>query len=195
DAFPGVVGGDHVGRAAVARIEVIRRAEHGVDDTPAVENDEVADAALLLTVVLVHQIGQAAEGARRRGFAELRDDLIRGHAGVDRAGTLLSVQRHREHHSRQGNEHAHKCTPQTETRARTDSNNARPSLEPRSGSTARSGCGIIPRTFPASLTMPAMARVEPLGLHHSSVSAAPARYRNTTRPSPSSLSIVSSSAV
>lgn len=42
----------------------------------------------------------------------------------------------------------------------------RPSVrpEPMSGSTACSGCGMRPTTFPASLLIPAMSRSEPLGL-------------------------------
>ena len=39
-----------------------------------------------------------------------------------------------------------------------------PSVESRRGSLARSGWGISPTTFPASLVMPAMSSMEPLGL-------------------------------
>ena len=42
------------------------------------------------------------------------------------------------------------------------SNSARPSVLPCSGSIARSGCGIMPRTLPASLSTPAISRREPL---------------------------------
>src|SRR5262249_39249902 len=45
-----------------------------------------------------------------------------------------------------------------------DSKNHRPSEHPSTGSAARSGCGIRPRTFPARLMMPAMSFTEPLGL-------------------------------
>ena len=65
-----------------------------------------------------------------------------------------------------------------------------PSADPRSGSTARSGCGIMPRTFPSALTIPAMSRIEPLGLASGSGSPRASTYRNTTRPSASSLSSV-----
>ena len=41
-------------------------------------------------------------------------------------------------------------------------NSPRPSVQPIAGSTWFSGCGIIPSTFPRSLTMPAMALSEPL---------------------------------
>ena len=44
------------------------------------------------------------------------------------------------------------------------SNNARPSVPPRSASAARSGCGIMPRTLRLSFRMPAMSPREPLGL-------------------------------
>ena len=40
----------------------------------------------------------------------------------------------------------------------------RPSVPPIAASAARSGCGISPRTVPASFTMPAMLSSEPLGL-------------------------------
>ena len=40
----------------------------------------------------------------------------------------------------------------------------RPSVEPISGSVARSGCGIMPMTLRSRLRMPAMSRREPLGL-------------------------------
>ena len=38
-----------------------------------------------------------------------------------------------------------------------------PSVEPSSGSTACSGCGIRPKTFPRSFVTPAMAATEPFG--------------------------------
>ena len=40
----------------------------------------------------------------------------------------------------------------------------RPSLDPISGSVARSGCGIIPITLRRAFRIPAMSRMEPLGL-------------------------------
>src|SRR6185369_3895756 len=45
----------------------------------------------------------------------------------------------------------------------TDRNSTTASSEPRSGSTACSGCGIRPTTLPASLETPAMSQSEPLG--------------------------------
>ena len=39
-----------------------------------------------------------------------------------------------------------------------------PSVEPISGSAARSGCGIMPSTLRSRFRMPAMSRSEPLGL-------------------------------
>jgi hypothetical protein len=39
-----------------------------------------------------------------------------------------------------------------------------PSVEPRSASEERSGCGIIPRTLRPALQIPAMLSSEPLGL-------------------------------
>ena len=47
---------------------------------------------------------------------------------------------------------------------RIDSNSFSPSLEPVSGSTACSGWGINPNTFPASFITPATSRAEPLKL-------------------------------
>ncbi len=44
-----------------------------------------------------------------------------------------------------------------------ESNRARPSVEPVSASTACSGCGIRPTTLPASLQTPAMSATEPFG--------------------------------
>jgi hypothetical protein len=49
-----------------------------------------------------------------------------------------------------------------------DSKISRPSTPPTSGSHARSGCGIMPTTFLASLQMPAIALTEPFGFHRSS---------------------------
>src|SRR6185312_1563437 len=49
------------------------------------------------------------------------------------------------------------------TALRTDSKIPRPSVEPISGSQARSGCGIMPRTLRPSLRIPAISRAEPLG--------------------------------
>src|SRR5262245_4633795 len=43
-------------------------------------------------------------------------------------------------------------------------NRASPSSDPVCGSTACSGCGIRPSTFPASLVTPAISRTLPLGL-------------------------------
>src|SRR4029453_3613452 len=55
----------------------------------------------------------------------------------------------------------------------TDCHKRRPSSPPISASQARSGCGIIPSTFPRSLMMPAILRSLPLGL--ASAVTAPAR--------------------
>ena len=44
-----------------------------------------------------------------------------------------------------------------------DLNSRKPSVEPKSASTARSGWGIMPNTLPRLLTIPAMLRKEPLG--------------------------------
>src|SRR5919197_4284221 len=49
--------------------------------------------------------------------------------------------------------------------ARSQWNTACPPVGPRSGSTACSGWGIIPSTFPASLRSPAMPFALPLGLN------------------------------
>ena len=47
--------------------------------------------------------------------------------------------------------------------AASEANRPRPSVDPVSGSTACSGCGIRPNTLPRSLTTPAMSSSEPLG--------------------------------
>src|SRR3982751_4525887 len=68
---------------------------------------------------------------------------------------------------------------------KSDRKTINPSVPPIRSSAARSGCGIMPMTLRASLTIPAMSRIEPLGL---------SRYRRTTRFSASSRSKVASSA-
>src|ERR1700679_2594022 len=45
-----------------------------------------------------------------------------------------------------------------------DSKMPRPSVDPMSGSQARSGCGIMPITLRSRLSTPAMLRIEPFGL-------------------------------
>ena len=52
------------------------------------------------------------------------------------------------------------------------SNKPCPSVPPKSGSVAFSGCGISPSTVRLSLKMPAIARVEPLTLSLSASSPA-----------------------
>ena len=47
--------------------------------------------------------------------------------------------------------------------AATASKTRSPSVEPVSGSTACSGCGISPTTLPASFRTPAMSRADPFG--------------------------------
>ena len=47
---------------------------------------------------------------------------------------------------------------------------SRPSFDPKSSSQARSGCGIIPKTFPSLLQIPAIFEREPFGLASSVVS-------------------------
>ena len=47
--------------------------------------------------------------------------------------------------------------------AASEANTPRPPVDPVSGSTACSGCGIRPNTLPRSLTTPAMSSSEPLG--------------------------------
>jgi hypothetical protein len=53
---------------------------------------------------------------------------------------------------------------QASTSPSADSNRARPSLPPCAGSIRFSGCGIMPSTLPALLTMPAMLLSEPFGI-------------------------------
>src|ERR1700742_4388289 len=45
-----------------------------------------------------------------------------------------------------------------------DSNTPSPSVEPISGSQARSGCGIIPITLRSRFNTPAISRIDPFGL-------------------------------
>ena len=47
-----------------------------------------------------------------------------------------------------------------------------PSSEPRTASTAVSGCGMRPATLPAALVTPAIARSEPFGFARSASSPA-----------------------
>src|ERR1019366_1643496 len=54
--------------------------------------------------------------------------------------------------------------PTVDKAANMDSKTARPSVEPISGSQARSGCGIMPMTLRPLFRMPAMSRSDPLGL-------------------------------
>ncbi|TWG98481.1 hypothetical protein L598_001800000670 [Mesorhizobium sp. J18] len=56
-----------------------------------------------------------------------------------------------------------KCRPHAAFPTR-PSNSARPSVPPWADSIRFSGCGISPRTFPPSLTIPAISLIEPLGL-------------------------------
>src|SRR3954467_7702375 len=83
---------------------------------------------------------------------------------------------------------------QAATLLRMDSNSRTPSSEPSSELQARSGCGIMPSTLPASLTMPAMFRSEPLGLASALVLPIASAYLKITRPSPSRRSITSGAA-
>jgi len=57
-------------------------------------------------------------------------------------------------------------------------------------SQAFSGCGIIPKIFPASFIIPAILFIEPLGLYCSEVSPDLEEYLNITLFSSSSLFIV-----
>src|SRR5690606_13624193 len=70
---------------------------------------------------------------------------------------------------RRGGRHAAAAS----TASRSEPSTSLPSSQPRSGSTARSGCGIMPMTFPASLTTPAIDRDEPFTFA-SGVTAPPA---------------------
>src|SRR5581483_590870 len=69
-----------------------------------------------------------------------------------------------------------------------------PPVGPTSGSTACSGCGISPTTFPASLRPPAMAPRLPFTLCRSSTVPSGPQYRRTTSPSCSTRSRSSSAA-
>src|SRR3990172_2567717 len=75
-----------------------------------------------------------------------------------------------------------------------DSNTPLPSREPSSPSHALSGWGIMPSTFPFSLTIPAISESAPLGLASSLTTPWGVEYLNATLPSPSSLFMVSDSA-
>src|SRR5579864_3255337 len=68
-----------------------------------------------------------------------------------------------------------------------------PSVHPSSGSAERSGCGIMPRTLPPELQIPAMLSSEPLGLAAEVTSPAGVEYRNTMRFSRRSSSKVAES--
>src|SRR5439155_14554677 len=77
--------------------------------------------------------------------------------------------------------HAHAGTP-WRAAVRSHWNTWWPPVGPRSGSTACSGWGIIPTTFPRSLRTPAMACALPFGLNCSSRVPSGAQYRNATWP-------------
>src|SRR3954449_4998762 len=74
---------------------------------------------------------------------------------------------------------------QAATRLRIDSSRRTPSLEPRRSLQARSGCGIMPSTFPFSPMMPAIFRSEPFGFASTLMFPLASAYLKTTRPSPS----------
>src|SRR4029078_7335880 len=56
----------------------------------------------------------------------------------------------------------------------------RPSAFPNSSSAERSGCGIMPSTFPSALRMPAILSREPFGLASTVTFPSEVQYRNTT---------------
>jgi len=95
-------------------------------------------------------------GSARRGPVTLRArDLARLRAGLA---------------ERPGLSEGSRAQAAVSTRSRAESTSepriSTPSVEPEpsSGSTACSGCGIRPKTFPRSLTTPAIAPTEPFGL-------------------------------
>ena len=61
-----------------------------------------------------------------------------------------------------------------------------PSVPPTTCSQHLSGCGIMPRTLPLALTMPAMLSTEPFGLESGVTRPSVVEYRKTTLPSSSS---------
>src|ERR1035437_8486628 len=83
------------------------------------------------------------------------------------------------------------CCP---TSAATQVNSCRPSALPSRLSTARSGWGIMPSTLRPSLRMPAMSRIDPLGVASPTGEPSAATYRKAMRSSISSVSRVESSA-
>ncbi len=78
--------------------------------------------------------------------AQLLDDQLELGVGQPQLAVLGELDRHA-------------VAPAAATASKTRS----PSVEPVSGSTACSGCGIRPTTLPASLRTPAMSRAEPFG--------------------------------
>ena len=76
----------------------------------------------------------------------------------------------------------------------TDSKIPNPSIPPINFSQAFSGCGIIPKTLPSLLIIPAMLLIEPLGFEIIFVSPSSEQYLNITLFSSSSSFIVLSSA-
>ena len=161
------------GELLVPDVAASVRPEHGVDDFAAVEDDEVVHAARSSRS---RSCRADTCGRRRCAWTAARPSLATTCARVmpgsivggdpdPRAGDAATAT--------SKDERDHVQFPHAVTRASIDSKTPSPSADPSSGSTARSGCGIMPSTLPASLTMPAMARMEPLGLHHSSASPGP----------------------
>src|SRR6185436_8061146 len=129
---------------------------------------QVQPRALIRAVLAPHH-AENAELRIGRFAPENSDDFV-----VLRPGQLMRG-------DQLGRDGGHACA----NAATMDLNTTSPSVEPISGSAARSGCGIIPITLRSRLSTPAMSRAEPLGL---------SRYRSTTRSSASSSSSVRSSA-
>ena len=129
-----VVGGGRRQRRA-AEFAVVDHAEVG--DTPA------------LCVHGVENIGLHQHGQLQILGGEGPIGVVAGHAaGVERGTAGVDVQ----------------AAARAEAAPTSERNSTNPSSEPSNALLARSGCGMSPTTLPASLAMPAMASIEPLGL-------------------------------
>src|SRR4029078_10403872 len=114
-----------------------------------------------------HRELELGRGAAAKAVAD-RVELVVG----DAQAAVERLFGHRRRLDRQGHRVATNVGPPARSRSAADATNEAmipsPSADPRTASTAVSGCGIRPATLPAALMTPAIARREPFGLARSS---------------------------
>src|SRR5204862_7544067 len=129
-------------------------------------------ARALIAAVLRPHHRKNPELGQRRFASEGSDDAV-----VLEAGEAVTF----ENSGFDAHDAAVRTPPWAATAERTDSNNTRPSALPRTGSHARSGCGISPTTLRPGLQMPAMLLTLPFGFRASVISPSGSQYRKITR--------------